>query len=334
MHHEKLLEAWLAGYGGATLIAYRPVAQSFLTQVPLEMPAIQAWAESLTGSPSTRARKVSTIVSLLTFAHKHRYVEENLGLSLNRPKQTPKKVVPVDTSLIQDLVGAANGERDRLLIRVLYETGKSPEAVTKLRFKDLDQVSDGLKASLLEFQKDASPERLVFLSFRNQKLSARDARRMVQRAATEAGLDELGTAWLRKAHHWKDPKPVRAWNIRQAASGPFGIIYGLRDPRTNDLCYVGMTRLKLQERLRCHLSKANLKTRNRASGWLRGLLADGVRPVAEVLAVAKDRDELLYLERYHISQARSEGHPLVNSTHVWSLRKIQKRLRGDMSRWA
>jgi hypothetical protein len=326
MHHEKLLEAWLAEHKASSAVIYRPVAQKFLAEVALEPSAIQAWAEALEGKTATMSRKVSTVASLLAYAYEHGFIEADLGIALKRPKHASKKAVAIDVSLVQELLGAADKGRDRLLIQVLYELGLSPEAAVQLRFQDITEASPELTQALSEFQGDAEPDRLVFLSYRSKGLTARDARRIVEDIAREAGHEELDTSWLRKAHHWKDPKPVRAWNIKHRAEGPFGIVYGLRDPRTGALKYVGMTRLRLQDRLRCHMSKANTKSRNRAAGWLRGLLAEGLQPVAEVLAVAANRDELLYLERLHISRARHEGHPLVNTTHVWSFRETQKRL--------
>jgi hypothetical protein len=327
MQHERLLEAWLAEHKDSTAKAYRPVATKFLAEVALEPSAIRAWVSALEGKVATRARKVATVASLLAYAYKHRFIEIDLGVVLERPKREPKKAALIDVSLVQELLGAADLGRDRLLIQVLYELGLSPEAVVNLRFQDITEGSTELLSALRAFQGEAEPDRFVFLSYRNKRLAARDVRYIVDGIAREAGHEELGTLWLRKAHHWKDPKPVRAWNIRQNVEGPFGIVYGLRDPRTGTLKYVGMTRQRLHERLKCHMSKANTKSRNRAAGWLRGLLAEGLQPTAEVLAVAATRDELLYLERLHISRARHEGHPLVNTTHVWSFRETQKRLK-------
>lgn len=93
----------------------------------------------------------------------------------------------------------------------------------------------------------------------------------------------------------------------------FGVIYGLYDPRTEKLRYIGQTVRPLKERLKYHLSKHNLAvSQTRCSKWLRSLMSFGLRPLVKVLEEAESREHLDALEIDLIRQARGNGEELVN----------------------
>lgn len=91
-------------------------------------------------------------------------------------------------------------------------------------------------------------------------------------------------------------------------------IYGLTDPRTGEVRYVGksatgMKRPKLHGKPSC-LAKDETHKAN----WIRSLLAQGIHYVVEVLQYVGSREELNSAERYWIREARNAGWKLTNHT--------------------
>lgn len=90
-------------------------------------------------------------------------------------------------------------------------------------------------------------------------------------------------------------------------------IYGLFDPRTTELRYVGKGSTTLAHRLAAHLTPSSLKDRTLKNGWLKSLLKKGFKPEAcELEDVAGDVDEA---ERFWIASMRAIGCNLTNMTN-------------------
>lgn len=92
----------------------------------------------------------------------------------------------------------------------------------------------------------------------------------------------------------------------------FGIVYGLYDPTTQELRYVGQTTKGLACRLSNHLSPSGLRKHLRVSSWLKSLLAKGLKPDARVIGEASDRATLDALEVSQIEASLSAGARLTN----------------------
>lgn len=93
------------------------------------------------------------------------------------------------------------------------------------------------------------------------------------------------------------------------------IIYGLEDPRTGQIRYVGRSSSGL-ERPKHHTVPAALAkepNRHKAS-WLRGLVAEGKKPTIRVLEAFESGDDLTSAERFWIAQAKGLAWPLTNLT--------------------
>lgn len=90
------------------------------------------------------------------------------------------------------------------------------------------------------------------------------------------------------------------------------IIYGLIDPRNNQLRYIGKTTCGLQRRLRLHLTRRNLTPKRHSSRWLAGLVAAGMEPeifsIEEIAAVG----DWVEAEQFWISYFRFIGADLTN----------------------
>ena len=91
------------------------------------------------------------------------------------------------------------------------------------------------------------------------------------------------------------------------------LVYGLYDPRTNELCYIGKSSIGLK-RPRCHLHAPSKKLRNFCTRWLRKLYKLNLKPTIKVLKRAKSGKEAFDVERELIAKALSEGCELMNMT--------------------
>lgn len=89
-------------------------------------------------------------------------------------------------------------------------------------------------------------------------------------------------------------------------------IYVLEDPRTGEVRYVGKT-CNPHSRLRYHCKASSLQSNSHRSNWIRGLLADGVRPAFRVIDAGMGTGHGL-AERAWIREYRRRGARLVNST--------------------
>lgn len=92
-------------------------------------------------------------------------------------------------------------------------------------------------------------------------------------------------------------------------------IYGLVDPITKHLRYVGQTRRGLK-RIREHLRPSVLKRESHThkSRWVSKLLAAGEKPEMVVFQVFEDDEWLNEAERRWIEYLKGVGHQLVNAT--------------------
>lgn len=107
------------------------------------------------------------------------------------------------------------------------------------------------------------------------------------------------------------------------------IIYGLQDPRTDDIMYVGKSTQGLH-RPKQHLTGShNALVRN----WVNMLKADNIEPNILVLESCEDTSFLLDKEKFWIDKLLKERHPLLNTiiyeSHLEkriSIAKIEKEL--------
>lgn len=99
------------------------------------------------------------------------------------------------------------------------------------------------------------------------------------------------------------------------ASKPFlvkpSVIYGLVDPRTNQIRYIGKTNQPLNSRLSAHLR--DMSSCHRVH-WLNELATLGLRPAIVVLEQVEGAWPWQESERYWIAQAKADGWPLTNNT--------------------
>lgn len=92
----------------------------------------------------------------------------------------------------------------------------------------------------------------------------------------------------------------------------YGAVYGLHDPSTGELRYIGQTTTTVAARLSVHMAPASLRKHSYVCRWLRGLNQRGLRPTTSIIAEAADQEELDRLEIHHIAAARAAGVRLTN----------------------
>jgi hypothetical protein len=92
----------------------------------------------------------------------------------------------------------------------------------------------------------------------------------------------------------------------------YGVIYGLHDPRTGALRYIGQTTQSLKERIWSHLCPSNCRKSYHSARWINSLLREGMRPNVRIRAVAFSREDLDRLEIEHIAKAFKAGDCLTN----------------------
>ncbi len=88
-------------------------------------------------------------------------------------------------------------------------------------------------------------------------------------------------------------------------------IYGLFDPETNELRYIGQTIQKLNNRLSRHIWDAKRDTKQHRTAWIKGLLNKGLKPEIQLLEET-DKDNVNFWEQWHISYFRGIGARLTN----------------------
>ncbi len=103
-------------------------------------------------------------------------------------------------------------------------------------------------------------------------------------------------------------------------------IYILIDPITNEIRYIGRTKLSLKERLEDHI-KQSFRRNTHKCAWIRQIVKKGKQPIIEQIdeVLEKEKD---FWEYHYISLYRSWGFSLTNTIldpNEWS-RYIQRKV--------
>lgn len=177
--------------------------------------------------PATVARAVAAIKSLLTFAHELGYVTFNVGVALKAPSTaglTANRIL-LESEVIRLVLGAKN-TRDRVMLKLLYNTGLRVNELTALTWEDITQGSNGCGVLTVRLGKGGKTRAVIVpaslyaevLSLRGRQvtgktpvfksrskskdgtyhLSKQQVNRVIRAAAKTAGLEQKVSAhWLR-----------------------------------------------------------------------------------------------------------------------------------------
>jgi integrase/recombinase XerD len=233
----RLLGLWLHGRSRHTQRAYAADARRFLhfagkplAQVTLA--DVQGFADLLGQhelAPTTRARALSSVKSLLAFGHRIGVLPVDVGAALRLPSlrnRLAERILP-ETD-VQKMLALEPGKRNRVLLRLLYAGGLRVSELCDLKWQDLQERGDAgqitafgkggkTRAILLspatwhEIQTLRSlataPHTPVFASrkkigHRKQgHLDPAQVLKIVRAAARRAGISlDVSPHWLRHAH--------------------------------------------------------------------------------------------------------------------------------------
>jgi integrase/recombinase XerD len=126
----ELVALWLHGRGKATTRAYEADAVAFLSQVgkslrTVTLGDVQGFVDALAGlAPASRARKISAVKSLLSFAHRVGFVVFNVGAPVRLPpvKATLAERILAEAEVLR-LIHTEPDRRNATLLRLVYAAG-------------------------------------------------------------------------------------------------------------------------------------------------------------------------------------------------------------------
>lgn len=237
---DHVTQLWLRGKSDNSRDAYlRDITQFFshsgtdIRDVKLEH--LWSWDESLAKSGaavSTRARKLASIKSLLSFAHKIGFTEFNVGAAVSLPKipdMLAQRILSEEE--LHRILAQADTPRNELLLKLFYASGARVSELVTLLWKHVNRrntatamtgqitvVGKGDKARNVLLSPSVwndldafhnaeiaegygRPADAVFRSAKGGALSRQQMWRIVKGAADAAGLDkQVSPHWLRHAH--------------------------------------------------------------------------------------------------------------------------------------
>jgi integrase/recombinase XerD len=225
----KLVELWLERQnsdGGRA--AYRRVAASFLARFPNGLRSVTledmlAFKDANAyGSLAAQRTRLSTVKSLLTFAHEVGYVPFNVGRAVKTP---PAQSAVVERILseadIVRLVDAGSLPWHRLVMKLIYIAGvrlseviglERRHVITRDGGAQITVIGKGQKQRVILLPRETSAEllafvdglpetALVFPGMDGKHLHPNSIGYIVKNAARRAGLPRsVSTHWLRHSH--------------------------------------------------------------------------------------------------------------------------------------
>src|SRR6266699_1108826 len=197
-----------------------PLAQVTLT----DLQDYSDWLASTYPEPSTRARMLATVKSLLTFAKDTGYIPVNVGRALQLPqgkdKLAQRILSPAQLQRMLYVAETSGNKRNHVMLLLLYGSGIRCAELCTLQWCDVQETSAGGQITVLgKRQKtrsialhptvwlaltnyrpaEASPSEYVFQSRQADRISSVQVWRLVSTIARQAGV-KASTHWLRHAH--------------------------------------------------------------------------------------------------------------------------------------
>ncbi len=228
---EDLVRLWLAQRSTNTQAAYRANTTRFLSHLhglgrdmrSTTAADIQSYIDVLEGAAATKARRISSMKSLLSFAYRTGFTRFDVGKAIMAPK-LPNNLAEriVSEEAVIRMITAANPGRDKTLVRLLYVAGVRVSEAEGIRWRHLHDRGEGVQVTvhgkggktrhvlltstvskeLAELGGDAGDDDPVFLSRTGKPLRVRDIHNVVYRNAKKAGIQASVSphCWLRHAH--------------------------------------------------------------------------------------------------------------------------------------
>lgn len=229
-HDRQLIEMWLHGRSVHTQKAYRRDVEKLLSFTgkgiqDTTLFDLQAFANSLQGKDTTRARALNSVKSFFSFAHTTGYIPLNVGAALKLPKlkNTLAQRIMSEEDTVMLIGSQKDNPRNHALLRLLYHCGLRVSEVVSLTWDDITPRSEGeaqitvfgkggktrqvlisasMYTELLSLKGEAEGNGPLFCSRKGGKaLDTRQVERIVAEAAKKAGVKgNVSPHWLRHAH--------------------------------------------------------------------------------------------------------------------------------------
>uniref|UniRef100_E6PJC6 Putative Tyrosine recombinase xerD n=1 Tax=mine drainage metagenome TaxID=410659 RepID=E6PJC6_9ZZZZ len=217
----RLVALWLHGRPAGTQRAYAAATarlRAFLAPLPLAaatLGTLQAFSETLVGSPAYRRRQLAAVKSLLHFAQRVGALRFDVGAALQLPRPPDRAAERVLTEAeVAQILAAVDG-RDRAILFLLYASGARVAELVGLTAGACVPDPRGGGAITLHGKRGSRTVRLgpkawaALDRLRAQKLpqapvlgvGIERVRQILARAATRAGLQKKPSPhWLRHSH--------------------------------------------------------------------------------------------------------------------------------------
>jgi len=228
----RLIELWLHGKSANTRSYYRADVERFLSFVGRPLPQVtlgdlQAFADALAEeglAPSSQARKLAVIKSLLAFGARLRYLPFDVGAAVRAPSVRDRLSERILTEeQVQKMLALETDVRNHALLRLMYGAGLRVSEACALKWRDLQPredagqvnvfgkggktrnvlLSHGTWEELEDLRRgtDLGPEDPVFVSRKGGHLGRMQVFQIVREAARRAGIKgKVSPHWLRHAH--------------------------------------------------------------------------------------------------------------------------------------
>lgn len=225
----EVVKLWLHGRPANTQRAYRREVERFqkLVKKPLQLVTladVQAFADSISEmKPSSVARALAAMKSLMSFAHEIGYLQFNVGLAMRLPTVRNRRAARILTEeQVMGMLALTRNSRDHALLRLAYASALRISELSSLSWHDLSERGESGQVSVLAKggkthtvllsagtwcelvalrMADASDDSPVFVSRKGSRLSKAQIHRVVVAAAVRAGIPaSVSLHWLRHAH--------------------------------------------------------------------------------------------------------------------------------------
>lgn len=225
----QVIGLWLHGRSAHTQRAYRADVERFRGSVGKPLAAVtladlQAFADKLAQAASaTQGRMLSSVKSLLAFAHKLGYLPFDVGRALKLPKRKDTLAERIlSEGQVQRLLAVGDDNpRNAVMLKLLYAAGVRVSELCGLRWRDCQERGDAgqltvygkggktrvvllpatVWGELVALRDEAGPNAPVFLSRKGGALDPSQVTRIVHAAAKRAKLKApVSPHWLRHAH--------------------------------------------------------------------------------------------------------------------------------------
>ena len=228
---EQLISLWLHGKSPHTQRAYKSDTEQFFkfAKKPLRaviLSDLQNFSDSLDEkdlSAGSKRRVLSSVKSLISFAHKLGY----LAFDISRPLILPSSKDTLAERILSEnevhrIIEAENNPRNKLILKLLYISGVRVSELCGLSWKDFKERADGGQMTvfgkgsktrvillpqniwdeLLSFRNGGSEDSPVFRSPKKDgSLHPTTILRVVKAAARKAGISKaVSPHWMRHAH--------------------------------------------------------------------------------------------------------------------------------------